>query len=268
MPTEKVDKKRSRWSTAKYSNLTIPSYIPPEAIVFEHGQFLRALLLRAQLDDISRFIAAGQAEEYFSNIPLEPKYDAQGNRTNTPENILDEKRIQAFDALSAIKKACSAATDEGKAGEIIKRIYFTSEQMETGAFGALIGARGSVHKQLQEETKCRIVLVGRGITNPLKDTSANAAALALEEPHVRITAQNEEDLQLAAERIEWILSDELEAVEFREKNKKRMAQVEGRYDPRTWVSGTEDAKKKMSKKAKMEEEEREQEVDDFLEGLE
>lgn len=73
----------------------------------------------------------------------------------------------------------------------------------------------------------------------MKDTNVNAAAMAMEDPHVRITATNEHDLQVAAERVEWILSDDPEAIEFREKNRRRMAQVEGRYDPRTWVSSPE-----------------------------
>lgn len=73
----------------------------------------------------------------------------------------------------------------------------------------------------------------------MKDTNVNAAAMAMEDPHVRITASNEHDLQVAAERVEWILSDDPEAIEFREKNRRRMAQVEGRYDPRTWVSSPE-----------------------------
>lgn len=228
----------SAWSTTKYTNLEIPSYIPPEALVFEHGQFLRVFLLRAQLADINRLINAGAEEDYYRSVTLVPEYDAAGNRTNTPQNLLREKQRSVVDELAKYRRTFveSAEAAEQKSKEISRKIYFTEEQMASGYWGAIIGARGSVQQALAKKTNCRIALAGRGITNVNKDTSANAAALALEEPHVRITATNEADLGAAIEQIEWILSDEPDAVDFRENNRRRVAQVNGRYDPSTWMT--------------------------------
>lgn len=265
----------SRWSDTRYTNMEVPSYIPPEAITHEKGQFLRALLLRVLAQDMQRMLETHTCDQYFRNIPIEPEYDASGNRTNTPENMIGEKRLHAIDDLSKLLRTYVERHDPSKSKDITRKLYFTQEQMDTGAWGSLIGARGAVHQQLEKETKCRVVLAGRGITNPLKDTNPNAAALALEDPHVRITAQNEQDLQAAAERIEWILSDDPEAVEFRDKNRRRMAQVEGRYDPRTWVSAADKKQAQAEKggergtagKRPREEETVDAEVDEFLEDL-
>lgn len=267
---------RSRWSESRYTNIQVPSYVPPEALLHEEGQFIRAFLLRVMANDMQRLIATNSCPSYFQNIPLEPEYDANGNRTNTPENVLGEKRLHVMDDIGKLLRTYVERADyaAAKSKDITRRIYFTAVQMETGEYGALIGARGLVHQQLEKETNCHIVLAGRGITNPLKDTNPNAAAMALEDPHVRITATNEADLQKAAERVEWILSDDPEAVEFREKNRRRTAQVEGRYDPRTWMTlADRKAAAAASKGGKRErepepvEEERDAELDEFLEDL-
>ncbi|KAK7194036.1 branch point binding protein [Novymonas esmeraldas] len=241
----------SRWSESRYTNLQIPSYIPSEALMHEDGQFVRAFLLRVLANDMQRMIATNTCDAYFRNIPLEPEYDGNGNRVNTAENVVMEKRLRVMDDISKLLRTYVERAEyaANKSKDINRRIYFTAEQIETGDYGALIGPRGLVHQQLEKETNCHIVLVGRGITNPLKDTNPNAATMALEDPHVRITATTEEDLQNAAERIEWILSDEPEAVEFRENNRRRMAQVDGRYDPRTWMTAAEKRKKAAAEKA-------------------
>lgn len=247
MPKETI----SRWSEGRYTNLQVPSYVPSEALMLEDGQFLRAFLLRVLANDMQRMIATNSCDAYFCNTPLEPEYDASGNRTNTPENVVMEKRLRVMDDISKMLRTYVERAEyaANKSKDIQRRIYFTAEQMESGDHGALIGPRGMVHQQLEKDTNCRIVLVGRGITNPLKDTNPNAATMALEDPHVRITATSEEDLQKAAESIEWILSDEPEAVEFRENNRRRTAQVEGRYDPRTWMTAAEKRKKAAAEKA-------------------
>ncbi|KPA81635.1 putative branch point binding protein [Leptomonas pyrrhocoris] len=241
----------SRWSDVRYTNLNIPSYVPSEALVAEDGQFIRAFLLRVLATDMQRMLATHTCDAYFCNIPLEPEYDANGNRTNTPEDVVMEKRLRVMDDISKLLRTYVERAEyaANKSKDINHRIYFTHEQIETGDYGALIGPRGQVHQDLEKETKCHIVLVGRGITNPLKDTNPNAAAMALEDPHVRITAKTEEDLQKAAEKIEWILSDEPDAVEFRENNRRHMAQVDGRYDPRTWMTVAEKKKAAAQKAA-------------------
>uniref|UniRef100_A0A0A9WAQ2 Branchpoint-bridging protein n=1 Tax=Lygus hesperus TaxID=30085 RepID=A0A0A9WAQ2_LYGHE len=112
--------------------------------------------------------------------------------------VLGEKRLNVIGEIGKMLHSHVERTDAQNKKEISHKIYFTQEQMASGSWGAILGARGSVHQQLEKETKCKIVLIGRGITNPLKDTNANAAAMAMEDPHARITAGNEHDLQVAA----------------------------------------------------------------------
>lgn len=217
----------------------------------EDGQFMRAFLLRVLATDMQRMLAARTCEGYFRNIPIEPEYDENGNRTNTPEDVVMDKRLRVMDDISRLLRTYVERAEyaANKSKDINHRIYFTPEQIETGDYGALIGPRGQVHQDLEKKTNCHIVLVGRGITNPLKDTNPNAATMALEDPHVRITAKTEEDLQKASEEIERILSDDPESVRFREDNRRRMAQVDGRYDPRTWMTVAEKKQKAAAQKA-------------------
>lgn len=227
----------SRWSTARYHNLDIPSYVPPECFSYLGGHFMRAFRLRAVIHDFQRILATETCDACYVNIPLIPAYNERGERINTPHNLISEKRLRAITELSGMLSLFDErSTAEMKGGkEVFRKIRFTKEQVMLGAWGALLGARGAIHQQLEKQYNCRIILAGRGITDPTKDPSANAAIWALEEPHVRISAPTEEELQNAAERIEWILSDAPEAVAFREMNRKRTAKVEGFYDPRTWV---------------------------------
>lgn len=232
----------SRWSDASYTNMDIPSYIPPEAFTHLQGQFLRGFLLCALVHDLRRMIATNTCSQYFDNLPLDPVYNSAGERTNTPEEVLRNKRMEAIQEMSELLSVFDERY-ETKGKEILRKIMLQREHMETGAWGAIIGARGAVHQGLEKKHNCRIVLAGRGITDPMKDSNVNALIWAQEDPHVRISANNEKELQEAVEEIEWILSDDPVAVEFRERNRRRTARLEGRYDPRTWVSSTDASKR-------------------------
>jgi hypothetical protein len=230
----------SRWSADKFTNPLIPSYVPPELLLLNKGSLCEAFLLRCLMIDCNRMIDSGIADEYFQRVVIIPEYDRYGNRTNTPENLLQAKKRGAMEKLANLLKVHRDLTSSGGAGggnkELVQKRYFTREEMELGAYGALLGARGSVHQELEKTTRCKIVLAGRGITDSKIDMSANAQQLALEEPHARVTAPNEKALQACMERIEWILSDDPEALAFRENNRKKMAKIDGRYNPDTWVS--------------------------------
>ena len=223
----------SRWSSERFTNLNIPNYIPPEAILDDEGSFLKAFLLRALWHDLGRISESPQmVADYFSRIEIVPEYDNQGNRTNTPEMLLQEKKMKAFEELTSQLKRHKemlqgAVASLNKTEHVMKR-FFTKDEMEGGAYGAILGARGSVHQSLEKETHCKIVLAGRGITDLRKDTSEMAIRAAQEEPHARIVGPSEKALQMAAQRIDWILSDDPQAVEFRENNRRKMAYVEGR----------------------------------------
>ncbi len=215
----------------------------PDMLLMHEGKLCDAFLLRAAVIDCNRMVDTFTSEEYFGQRVIVPEYDRYGNRSNMPEHLLQAKKQKSMEKLSGLMKTHRDLTTAGgiggagggmKSSELTQKRYFSREEMDLQAYGALLGARGSVHQELEKTTRCKIVLAGRGITDSKIDLSATALQLALEEPHVRVTAPNEKALQAAMERIEWILSDDPEAVQFRENNRKKMAKIDGRYNAETW----------------------------------
>lgn len=229
-----VEEDAHGWSLCRYTNQNIPTYIPPEALMLEEGQYAKSFLLRCQLYDINRVLETGACEKYLTyKGHIEPEYDKNGNRTNTPEQILQNLKTKCMTELTeALKRhkemVSGAAAAASVSKEIVFKRYFTAEEMQQGAYGAILGARGSVHQSLERETKSKIVLAGKGITDLKKDTSDAALKAVEEEPHARITSPNEKALQECVQKIDWILSDEPAAHEFRENNRRKMAHADGK----------------------------------------
>jgi hypothetical protein len=169
----------------------------------------------------------------------------------TPRERLDQMRRDADDTfrkeadafkqrLLAQTQGAAAAGAGGRGGAasgVVHHIFFTKEQMETRAYGAIFGSRGATHQKLEKETGCKIVLGGRGITDVRKQggvRAAESAEAAELNPHVMIRAPNEQSLRRAIQEIEWLMSDDPEAVRTREDNKKRAEIDNGIYDPARW----------------------------------
>lgn len=224
---------KNGWSTGRFSNVNVPTYLPPEALLLEEGQFVKAFLHRCLLHDLNRLVETKSCEEFLANKEIEAEYDKIGNRVNTPENIIQEKKTKVMQELTEMLKRhrdmlAGAVTAAAPAKELVMKRYFSAEEMAQGAYGAILGARGTVHQSLERETKCKIVLAGRGITDLRKDTSDVAVKAAEEEPHARISAPNEKALQECVQKIDWILSDDPSAHEFRENNRRKMANADGK----------------------------------------
>jgi hypothetical protein len=221
------------WSVCRFTNQNIPTYIPPEAVLLDEGHFLKSFLLRCQLYDVNRVIETNSCEKYLAfKGDIDPEYDKAGNRTNTPDQILQDMKTKCMteltESLKKHKEAVSGATSASTLKEIVFKRYFSADEMQQGAYGAILGARGSVHQSLERETKCRVVLAGKGITDLKKDTSDAALKAVEEEPHARISAPHEKALQECVQKIDWILSDEPAAHEFRENNRRKMAHADGK----------------------------------------
>jgi len=234
--------RQSRWSEGKYCNMYVPNYVPPEFMIFDNGTPLDVFLARAQLEDLKRLSERAAPELYFMrrngplNIPA--KYDAHGRRMNTPQQVLMERKEKLTRELQDRSKRFNRLGATGER-EIVRKVYFTPQQMESKSYGAILGSRGATHQKLESETGCRIVLAGRGITDMKKAINLRhydqSNEMATDRPHCRITAPSESALQKAVERIEWILSDTPEAIRFRDDVRKRLAIDNGTYDPKTWV---------------------------------
>jgi hypothetical protein len=238
-----------RWTKFQYSNPKIPTYVPPEMLLHDDGKALNALLLRAALEDVNRLQASGEEEVFYQRRRenyLPATYDRHGNRENTFSKMLEKRRLALVKEI--IDKAkeqhtMNSGIEQGIAKgkrEREHKIWLTEAQFESRAYGAVIGARGRTHQKLEKEYDCRIVVEGRGITDLKKRENLLAGSVAVarsqEPPHIRIVASDERKLKKCIEKINWILSDDIDAQIFREENRKALAIENGRYNPDTWVS--------------------------------
>ena len=214
-----------RWSTARYCNPDVPSYVPPELLIVGDGRPLAALLQRARLEDIKNSIEG----VYFSGRGGELPRDFRGSAADALWAVREQHQREFSDAARKLQLEQQSRDPAGGRDpantRIVRKIYFTQAQLDSGVYGALFGSRGATQKQLQTETKCRIVVAGRGITDPLKlhhgMDAETARRLAEEDPHVCITAPNEKALRDAVQRVEFLISDDIDAVRLREENKRR-----------------------------------------------
>eukprot|EP00759_Apiculatamorpha_spiralis_P011923 PhF_6_TR19060/c0_g1_i2/m.28015/K13095/SF1; splicing factor 1 len=226
----------SRWSDDRFpATDAVPTSIPQEFFTEFEGNLLKAILLRAQLEDMKRLRDAGQIDlYYFKRRRVEDKFGPDGRRLNGMMLQYTEKiREVTFDfvsmsALTHNQAATAMSTD------VVHYVYFTEEQVRERKYGALIGVRGSTHQKLEKETGCKLIIGGRGIESkgkgfiPPEDT--------VKDPHVKIVAPNEEYLQRAIERVELLLGDSDEALRQREEGRRMLAIKHGTYQEDTWVS--------------------------------
>ena len=230
-----------RWSEDRYSNPQIPNYIPPEMFLLGNGAALYAFTTRATLTDTKRMLDRQAEDQYFMRrngvLKVTPKFDGSGRRTNSFAQILTEKqaRLQR-DFTDMARSVLNVPGGLNDSKQIVKKIYFTEKQLENKSHGAIIGARGATHQQLQRETRCKVVIGGRGMTDVIKEVNLrdrqNAEEMAQDRPHVRITAPNEKCLQDCVERIEWMLSDLPDAIKLRDDNRIKLAIANfGSYQP-------------------------------------
>mmetsp|Transcript_48210 Transcript_48210/g.55696 ORF Transcript_48210/g.55696 Transcript_48210/m.55696 type:complete len:259 (+) Transcript_48210:57-833(+) len=245
------------WSLSTFANQNVPTYLPPEAIILEKGEFLKGFLLRCQVHDLQRMIDTDQCEAFVTQcsgdrLGKSALDQIQDRKTNVMEKLME---------LSKQHKEASAGAPMLASKGIVQIRKFKKEEMEQGAYGAILGARGSVHQDLEKSTGCKIVLAGKGITDLRKDTSDLAKAAAEEDPHARIWAPNHKALDECLKKIDWILSDEPAAQEFREKNRKTLAAFSGKvYIPIAQAQGA----KSFDQPRKREREESTIDIDDFL----
>lgn len=145
------------------------------------------------------------------------------------------RRKRMFGALS------SSNLEYTRDGRIIHRIFFSKQVMDAKRHGAILGSRGTTHRLLERETGCRICLGGRGITD-LRNTRdgqdlEEARRLLSYDAHCQIIAPSELHLQRAIERIEFLVSDDPEAEELRERLKLQVDKDRGVKGATSAMSG-------------------------------
>ena len=236
--TDQLAEAQPRWSTDRKHSPNIPVYVPPEMFRVGKGQGMEIFMLRAQFADMQRISDNKKEDEWYARKRRRedaPVYNAKGERVNTPQNVFKKKRTQVLDELlkwsNRVNDMDAAKTETGPT----KKIYFTKEQMQAKTFAAILGARGKTHQELQQSTGCRITLMGRGISDQLKIKGPTEHRAGDDDaPHCHITAPDEESLARCVERVEFIMSDKREAVEFRNEKRKELAILNGTYREETW----------------------------------
>jgi hypothetical protein len=236
IPEHQIRPKR-RWSDGKFCNPDVPSYVPPELLLFGDGKPLQVFLARARIEDMKRLCergleglyymrAGGELPPGFRGVPADELRFARESRMRDLQEL--GRKMAAASVTASVAPESKVFTHglHGRDGlRIVRKIFFTPKQVETERFGCLFGSRGATQKALQTETRCKIILGGRGITDIRKVRNVEdfdaLKRLAEEDPHVAIYAPTEAALRLAVERIEFLLSDDPESERARDFNRRR-----------------------------------------------
>lgn len=257
---------KSRWSECKYCNPQVPSYIPPELVLWGEGKPLQMLLARASIEDMIRLQNFHVQGLFFMRKDGELPEDFKGRPDHTMYALLDERKNQ-FDLERQMTKEFLAARGVNSVtanrarrtggaggggafgnleytsdGKIVHRLFFTPQVMSTQRYAAIFGSRGATHRQIEKDTGCRIILGGRGITELKRvrrpQDFEDAKKLLQYEGHAMITAPSEKELKLAVQKIEWLLSDDPEAVAQRDELKRKAEKDAGYTSSKTATTTT------------------------------
>eukprot|EP01060_Flectonema_neradi_P000846 TRINITY_DN10509_c0_g1_i1.p1 TRINITY_DN10509_c0_g1~~TRINITY_DN10509_c0_g1_i1.p1 ORF type:complete len:292 (+),score=74.17 TRINITY_DN10509_c0_g1_i1:50-925(+) len=228
-----------RWSEDRKHSMNVPTYVPPELFTVAKGQAMAAFMKRSAFQDMLTMEGLKLEDEWYQRKRRKedkPVYNAAGERVNTSQMVFKEKKMRLVQDILALSSRVNQKTAQSDS-RITKKIYFTKDQIHSKAFGAIIGARGKTHKELQQSTGCKISLLGKGISDMhASQPSTNSDHKAGEDdaPHCHITAPSEEALKRCVEKIEFIISDKQEAIDFRNQNRKEVAILNGTYREDMW----------------------------------
>ncbi|KAJ9441574.1 Branchpoint-bridging protein [Diplonema papillatum] len=232
--------KQSRWSVDRKPGSTVPVYVPSELFTVCKGQAMGVFMLRAAFADMNRMSEQKREAEWYAGKRKRdetPVYNAKGERVNTVQMLFADKKVKLVQDILAVSSRVSQKAAQSEA-RITKKIYFSKEQIQSRAYGAILGARGRTHQELQQNTGCKICLMGKGISDMLKNKNQGVPgehrAGDDDAPHCHITAPTEEALKMCVERIEFIISDRKDAIDFRNEKRKEVAILNGTYREESW----------------------------------
>lgn len=139
----------------------------------------------------------------FTRLPSPaPIYDAEGKRTNTTEQrfrkSLEDERYRLVEIALKIIPYFVPPQDYVRPTKFQEKYYIPVEQYTGINFvGFLLGPRGNTLRKLQEQSKCKIAIRGRGSVKEGKNaTDLPKGATNMEDPlHCLIISDSEEKLQ-------------------------------------------------------------------------
>ncbi|CCF56599.1 hypothetical protein KAFR_0B03030 [Kazachstania africana CBS 2517] len=131
-----------------------------------------------------------------------PTYDAEGRRTNTREQRykkkLEEERFRLVEIALKMVPFFNPPKDYVRPSKFQEKYFIPVEQYpEVNFVGLLLGPRGNTLRKLQEQSKCKIAIRGRGSVKEGKHANdLPEGAMNMEDPlHCLIISDSEEKIQ-------------------------------------------------------------------------
>eukprot|EP00397_Hematodinium_sp_SG-2012_P011775 GEMP01011923.1.p1 GENE.GEMP01011923.1~~GEMP01011923.1.p1 ORF type:complete len:770 (+),score=180.31 GEMP01011923.1:87-2396(+) len=223
-----IPKKGRRWGLTDDIPYKPLSYIdlPVGMSEKEVDQFLR----EQRLEDLIKKVKNNELEDCDPDIrpPSPPPiYDKNGSRLNTREVRIRKSMHAELNRLVRymLKSVKGYVPPPGwKPQKLAKKFIIPIDKYPTAPFmGVIIGPRGVNHKKLQEETRCRIVIRGKDITDKWQSEEEMNMP-----QHVHVEADTEEQIEYAERVIKPLLNPESEAFELaRNAGMEQLAMVNG-----------------------------------------
>ena len=146
---------------------------------------------------------AGPLPKSFTRLPSPPPvYDASGKRVNTDEQryrkLLEDERYRLVETALRVVPFFVPPKDYVKPTKFQEKYYIPVDQYPGVNFvGLLLGPRGNTLRKLQEDSKCKIAIRGRGSVKEGKHTSdLPKGAANMDDPlHCLIIGDTEEKVQ-------------------------------------------------------------------------
>ncbi|EZG58017.1 Hrf1 family protein [Gregarina niphandrodes] len=234
--------RKSRWEKRNQNNEglwgTSRPFLPPPYVdlpsalsLNESSQFLKEQRL-TELNDRLLFGELELGDPDIRPPSPPPVYDAEGNRTNKREAVVQSQMVAEQQRLMEAMLATVPnfeAPPEFKSIKKVRRILIPQEEYPDYNFmGLIIGPRGCNHKRLENESGAQISIRGQGTQKDGKKCDHQTPEEAALPQHVHIAADTEEKVEKAVALIEPLL-DPSHPVheEYKKKGLQQLAQVTG-----------------------------------------
>ncbi|XP_062520497.1 splicing factor 1-like isoform X2 [Corticium candelabrum] len=226
----KKKKKKSRW--AQDEARTIIPGMPTSIPINMSAKDQKVYLMTIQVEELSRKLRTGDF-----GIPLhpedrspspEPIYDHQGKRMNTREyrtkKKLEDERHKLVLELQETNPEYRPPVDyKAPMMKVQDKVWIPQEEHpDINFIGLLIGPRGMTLKQVEQETKTKIIIRGKGSVKAGKIGIKPGQPMPGEdEPlHALVTASNQDDLQSGIRKINEMIRHGIEVPDSESEIKK------------------------------------------------
>lgn len=163
------------------------------------------LAKKARVEDISRKILLGDFDSEFAKgevAAIPGTASALLDRTQRMKKKLEKERTMLIEVLKLRMPGYTPPASAMKKERIHHKVYLHPDNLyrEINIKGAIIGQRGSVHRQLETDTGCRIVVAGIGA-----GPSRRGGTDDNDEIHCLISAEEEELLMKGVRAVQSVI---------------------------------------------------------------